>query len=332
VSSPENSIVNENSSETMYGTRRKSRAVALLFFLSATVAGGALGQNPTTELRIGIVTPRGTPTSAEVSTLQGIRLGAAEASQTAKLFGDIVDLYEADGDAKTPGARQAAAFLSSRRKVQILIGIAPADADPLARFAEEHGVIFLNVSSRSDALRGACRPNSFHIEATDAAYANVSHIYSRGATPRRAAKVPTPGDSVVLWDSRLERFGAIQLNDRYRTASHSAMNGGAWAGWAAIKIAAEAALRAQSTDPSRIRAYLEAPTTKFDGHKGWPLSFRPLDHQLRQPLYIVARAKQTRPIDVPELRDLAAAANDRAADDALDQLAGGAPRCAKPGR
>jgi hypothetical protein len=30
---------------------------------------------------------------------------------------------------------------------------------------------------------------------------------------------------------------------------------------------------------------LERETTRFDGHKGQPLSFRRWDHQLRQPLY-----------------------------------------------
>jgi hypothetical protein len=36
-------------------------------------------------------------------------------------------------------------------------------------------------------------------------------------------------------------------------------------------------------------AVLDKTTTQFDGHKGAPLSFRSWDHQLRQPLYAVAR-------------------------------------------
>jgi ABC-type branched-subunit amino acid transport system substrate-binding protein len=283
-----------------------------------------------TDLRIGVVTPRRAATPDEISSLRGIRLGASEATQTARLFGDRVETYEADGDGKTLGAAQAAAFLSSRRKVQILIGVSPDDADALATFAEQRGLIFLNIASRSEGLRGACRRNSFHIEATDVMYANARRLTVHGTVANQAGRPSSPdGGSVVLWNERLERFGASQLNDRYRAVAHAGMDGSAWAGWAAIKIASEAALRAGSADASRIRAYLEAATTQFDGHKGWPLSFRATDHQLRQPLYIVGAASPSAPIvDVPDLRSVASASSDRAATDALDRLsAGSIARC-----
>ena len=287
------------------------------FFFPPTFARGVK-----TELRIGVVTPSGAATPAEISSLQGARLGATEAKQTAQLFGAAVAVYEAAGDGHRRGGPQAAAFLSSTRKVQIIIGISARDADTLASFAERNGLIFLDVSSRSDALRAACRTNSFHIEASDAMYANARTLGAGGQ----------PG-SVVLWDETLERFGASQLNDRYRAATGAGMDGSAWAGWAAIKIVTEAALRSQSTEPAMIRAYLEANTTRFDGHKGWPLSFRPLDHQLRQPLYMVVRsAGPAKVVDIPDLRSISSASSDRAAIDALDRLSGGRPRCAKSSR
>src|SRR5436189_254169 len=67
---------------------------------------------------------------------------------------------------------------------------------------------------------------------------------------------PAPFDSVVLWDSTLQRYGASQINDRYHARFGVGMDGGAWAGWVAVKIAAEAALRARSSEPSRLLAYL----------------------------------------------------------------------------
>jgi hypothetical protein len=84
------------------------------------------------------------------------------------------------------------------------------------------------------------------------------------------------------------------------------MDGGAWAGWVSVKIASESALRSGSSAASRLLSYLEARGTSFDGHKGWPLTFRIADHQLRQPLY-VASHESTDPHretfrDVPELR------------------------------
>jgi ABC transporter substrate binding protein (PQQ-dependent alcohol dehydrogenase system) len=129
---------------------------------------------------------------------------------------------------------------------------------------------------------------------------------------------------VVLWSPALERFGASQLNDRYRTMFKSEMDGGGWAGWMAVKTAAEAALRARSTDPRKMLVYLEANSTAFDGHKGWPLTFRRADHQLRQPLYIVVTSTGSRRAtdraiqDVPDIRELNAGRLDPASS--LDRL------------
>ena len=309
----------------LYATRQTvfaAAAVAPLVAASPSLVGA---QSPVTQLRIGVVTSRVPATRAENSILDGIRLGTSEASQTAKLFGDAVEMFLANGDGRVLGARRAADFLSSVRKVQVLIGASPGDADTLARFAEQHGLIFLDASSRSDVLRATCRRNTFHIAASDAMYATAQRL---GAPPTAGRVVlASDRDSVVLWDSRLERFGASQLNDRYRAAAGSGMDGDAWAGWAAVKIAAESALRSRSTDPSSLRSYMESPTTQFDGHKGWPLSFRPGDHQLRQPLYMVVRSRGTaRVVDIPDLRSISSASSDGADADALDHIAG-APRC-----
>jgi hypothetical protein len=115
------------------------------------------------------------------------------------------------------------------------------------------------------------------------------------------------------------------------------MNGSAWAGWIAVKVVVEAALRTRSTSPAALLAYMEAPATQFDGHKGWPLTFRGSDHQLRQPLYIASRVGDGayRFRDVPELRaDSSTYTVDdtgtRATDRVLDRLIAvpGARECA----
>jgi hypothetical protein len=113
------------------------------------------------------------------------------------------------------------------------------------------------------------------------------------------------------------------------------MDGRAWAGWAAVKIGSEAALRARSTAVERILAYLEQPTSRFDGHKGWQLGFRPADHQLRQPLYIVVRPARTSAgqdappnlLDVPDLRAVRSGRGAESPDAVLDGLSAGAPHC-----
>lgn len=85
-----------------------------------------------------------------------------------------------------------------------------------------------------------------------------------------------------------------QLNDRFRHARGRAMDAHAWAGWMAVKVAAETFFRALSGDAAAVRAQLARADARFDGHKGMPLSFRPWDRQLRQPLYVRRHAEVVR--------------------------------------
>ena len=75
----------------------------------------------------------------------------------------------------------------------------------------------------------------------------------------------------ALWDSTDERFGAAQLNARYRSRFHEGMDSNAWAGWFAVKILSEAAFRTGSSRTDSMLQYLFRRDTKFDGHKGVPL-------------------------------------------------------------
>jgi len=92
----------------------------------------------------------------------------------------------------------------------------------------------------------------------------------------------------MAWHPSLDRFGADQLNRRFRLRAGRAMDGDAWAGWAAVKIATEAAMHATSTPGATIADQLAGERSAFDAQKGWPLSFRRWDHQLRQPVYVAA--------------------------------------------
>lgn len=282
------------------------------------------------QLRIGLITASGRETPAGASIARGVRLGAAESEQTAQLFGNDVQLFEAAGAEATAVA--AADGLLSAKKIEILIGTSAADAEALSRFSEGHHILFLNAASRSQSLRSACNRHTFHVEATDAMYSSAEQQVGVAPSPARsplARSLRTRTDSIVLWSSMLERFGASQINDRYRDKYATGMDGGAWAGWAAVKFAAEAALRAHSASPAQLLNYLESPATQFDGHKGWPLTFRFSDHQLRQPLYMVrapaAGAVKPSVRDIPDLHAhlFSNSSNDRggrASDRVLDSL------------
>ena len=286
------SCCQDDSAETIPYDRHNKimlRVIPLCSILCIGPLQASAQQTPQhTELRIGLITPGGQTAPAVASIVRGVRLGAAESRQTAQLFGDDVQLFEAEGAGA--GAIAAANRLLAVNKIGILMGASPADVEVLARFSEAHHILFLNAASPSQSLRNACYRHTFHVEATDAMYSSAGQ-QSRGASsPSRTVNTGlrgARGDSVVLWSSSLERFGASQINDRYRDKYSVGMDGAAWAGWAAVKFVAEAALRAHSASPPRLLAYLESPTTQFDGHKGWPLTFRFSDHQLRQPLYMV---------------------------------------------
>ncbi|HEX2095469.1 MAG TPA: ABC transporter substrate-binding protein, partial [Longimicrobiaceae bacterium] len=185
-----------------------------------------------------------------------------------------------------------------------------ASCRALGELADSAGVPFLNVGCTADALRGAaCRRSTFHVEASATMYADALAGDAAGAT------------GAVLWHPSLERFGAAQLNDRFRARFGSGMDGPAWAGWMAAKTLWEASLRARTADPAGVRAYLEREGTQFDGHKGWPLSFRARDRQLRQPLYRVAPADGgTRVVGEVPIRPAEGGASSR---EVLDRLGGG---------
>ncbi len=65
------------------------------------------------------------------------------------------------------------------------------------------------------------------------------------------------------------------------------MDGPAWAAYQAVKILYVAAVAAGTLDARRLAQYLVQRDVVFDVHKGIGVSFRPWDHQLRQPLYLV---------------------------------------------
>ena len=83
---------------------------------------------------------------------------------------------------------------------------------------------------------------------------------------------PACKDGCVLWHSSLERFGAGQLNDRFKAAGVT-IDEQAWLGWFAVKVLWEAGVR--DKHPRDL---------SYDGHKGTALRFN--QHGvLVQPLY-----------------------------------------------
>jgi hypothetical protein len=253
-------------------------------------------------LRVGfIASTGGTADDARL----GFMLGLDEARHAAAMFGGSIE------DVSLTPTR------SSDRGLSAVVG---ADADAKAslswiRHAADSGALYMNVGCHDDALRAAdCSRVAFHVTPSDAMLRDAI-----------AAAHLTEGATAQAWDSSLSRFGADTLNKRFTAQFHRPMTPASWSAWFAVKVLWESALRKKSADAKSIAEYLARETTQFDGHKGAALSFRPWDHQLRQPLYVVAgnRGPKDGVVEVPKLDP------DASARDALDKLgvSGGAAQC-----
>jgi hypothetical protein len=109
--------------------------------------------------------------------------------------------------------------------------------------------------------------------------------------------------NVLAWHPALERFGAAQLNDRYRKRFGAAMDERAWAGWMSIKILLDAALKTGTSDRCALERFLVGAQGRFDGHKGVPLYFDPATRELVQPRYTPRASGEPEMVDVHENRN-----------------------------
>jgi ABC-type branched-subunit amino acid transport system substrate-binding protein len=96
---------------------------------------------------------------------------------------------------------------------------------------------------------------------------------------------PGANVSALAWHPEFVKYAGRDLNKRYTEQFSVEMDSAAWAGWAATRIVAEAAVRTGSADPAAIDALLQDGLV-FDGQKGLNQTFRN-NGQLRQPLLLV---------------------------------------------
>jgi ABC-type branched-subunit amino acid transport system substrate-binding protein len=275
--------------------------MALVLAVAAAVhPSRALAQAAADTLRVGLVVQDSAARTGEAaSAARGVRMGMEEAARSASLFGRAVSLAEgADADR-----------LVSESRVQALLGgFSEDECRALGELAARRGVIFVDLGCGADALRGSdCRRTTFHVTPSAAMLGDAARLAG------------VADGQVEAWNERLDRFGADQLNQRYRARFGQGMDGAAWAGWFAVKALWESSLRARSSSAEAVMGWLESPATQFDGHKGRPLSFRAWDHQLRQPLYVTS-ASGGEPVEVPR----ATPGADESSRDILDRL--GTPR------
>lgn len=94
------------------------------------------------------------------------------------------------------------------------------------------------------------------------------------------------GDGPALWHRAVSAEGAAELAERFRRRFAQPMDGAAWAGWFAVKVAAAATLGLDAPDPGTVEGFLRSRAASFDGHKGEPLRFHAVERRLIQPAYV----------------------------------------------
>ncbi len=100
--------------------------------------------------------------------------------------------------------------------------------------------------------------------------------------------IGTQGLIATAWHPTHEQWGASQLQNRFKEKTGRWLSETEYAAYIAVRSIGEAAIRAKTNQMLAIRDYLLSPAFALQGYKGAPLSFRPWDGQLRQPVLLAA--------------------------------------------
>ncbi|MBO9401342.1 ABC transporter substrate-binding protein [Shimia sp. R9_3] len=92
------------------------------------------------------------------------------------------------------------------------------------------------------------------------------------------------GMTATAWAPVVEQWGAAQLQSRFEKTAEREMLPRDYAAWAAVRAIGEAVTRTSSADLQTLRTFILSPEFELAGFKGRPLSFRPWNGQLRQPI------------------------------------------------
>lgn len=138
--------------------------------------------------------------------------------------------------------------------------------------------------TRSDALVFARGIDADMMVVADEADDFGNYIAYRTFEPRLVAG--TQGLIAATWHQAQDAWGSAQLQSRFLKTSGRTMRPIDYQAWVAVRMVGEAATRAKSGDPATLARFFRSPDFTLAAFKGVPLSIRPWDQQLRQPLLL----------------------------------------------
>ncbi|MFG1394988.1 ABC transporter substrate-binding protein [Xanthobacter agilis] len=138
--------------------------------------------------------------------------------------------------------------------------------------------------TRSDALVFTRGVDADVLVVADEANDFGTFIPFRTAEPRLV--VGTQGLTASTWHQAQDAWGSAQLQSRFLRGANRTMRPTDYQAWLAARMVGEAATRTKDASPATIADYLRSPDFSIAAFKGVPLSVRPWDQQVRQPLLI----------------------------------------------
>ncbi len=88
------------------------------------------------------------------------------------------------------------------------------------------------------------------------------------------------------WDFSHEAWGAAQMQNRFVARFHRRMTERDNQAWVAGRMIGQAVSKLNTADPAKLRAFMVSPKFDIADYKGVPLSVRPWDQQVRQPILL----------------------------------------------
>jgi ABC transporter substrate binding protein (PQQ-dependent alcohol dehydrogenase system) len=198
-----------------------------------------------------------------------------------------------------------AQFLALKRwrKLFLIVGPQPGDrlyADAMKRSANKFGLI---ISAQKDwefgPLAKAKADSPTTAEAlvftrgvdydvaivADEAGDFGDYVAYRNWDPRIIAG--TQGLEPATWHPAFDVWGAAQAQSRFMRLARRTMRPADYQVWLAVRSVGDAVTVSKNTDPQALREFMRSSDFSVPGYKGVPLTFRPWDQQLRQPILVV---------------------------------------------
>ncbi len=110
------------------------------------------------------------------------------------------------------------------------------------------------------------------------------YLMYRTALPRPV--VGTQGLQAVAWDPSYTESGGMHFQNAIPRLAKRKPVERDYTAWVGLRSIADAAMKSGKATPQEIKAFLLSDQFKLEAFKGQALSFRPWDHQMRQPIIL----------------------------------------------